>query len=102
VVLLISFIYVYNVQNYDWKPEGKIPLKTGVDARIILKMYLRKIGCRLVSWGVVFWDVALCSQVVVDRCFRSAYCLHRQMSHDFIRFRIGTRSCEHSIEPSCS
>jgi hypothetical protein len=26
----------------------------------------------------VFWDVALCSHVEVDRCFRSAYCFHHQ------------------------
>jgi hypothetical protein len=26
----------------------------------------------------VFWDVAPCSQVIVDRRFRGAYCLHHQ------------------------
>jgi hypothetical protein len=26
----------------------------------------------------VFWDVALCSLVEIDRRFRSAYCLHYQ------------------------
>jgi hypothetical protein len=26
----------------------------------------------------VFWDVAPCSLVESDRCFRGAYCLHRQ------------------------
>jgi hypothetical protein len=48
----LFYIRINNIQNYDWKPEAKIPLKTGVGARIILKMYLRKIGCRLVSLGV--------------------------------------------------
>jgi hypothetical protein len=26
----------------------------------------------------VFWDVALCSLVEIDRCFRGAHCLHHQ------------------------
>jgi hypothetical protein len=26
----------------------------------------------------VFWDVAPCSHVEVDRCFRGAYCLNHQ------------------------
>jgi hypothetical protein len=26
----------------------------------------------------VFWDVAPCSLVDIDRCFRGAYCLHYQ------------------------
>jgi hypothetical protein len=30
----------------------------------------------------VFWDVALCSHVEVDRRFRGAYCLHYQGDDD--------------------
>jgi hypothetical protein len=29
-------------------------------------------------WSLVFWDVAPCSHVEVDRRFRGAYCLHHQ------------------------
>jgi hypothetical protein len=33
----------------------------------------------------VFWDVAPCSHVEVDRRFRGAYCLHHQGDELFIR-----------------
>jgi hypothetical protein len=32
-------------------------------------------------WSLVFWDIALCSQVEVDWSFRDAYCLHHQGDH---------------------
>jgi hypothetical protein len=33
---------------------------------------------QLLIRSLVFWDVALCSHVEVDRRFVSAYCLHHQ------------------------
>jgi hypothetical protein len=31
---------------------------------------------------IVFWDVASCSLVEIDRRFRGAYCLHHQDDYD--------------------
>jgi hypothetical protein len=31
---------------------------------------------------IVFWDIAPCSHIEVDRHFRGAYCLHHQGNHD--------------------
>jgi hypothetical protein len=45
-----------------------------------------KWGSKLQNFGNpsirVFWDVALCHLVVVDRRFRGAYCLHHQGDDD--------------------
>jgi hypothetical protein len=32
------------------------------------------------QWSLVFWDLAPCSHVEVDRSFRGSYCLHHQGS----------------------
>jgi hypothetical protein len=38
----------------------------------------------------VFWDLAPCSLVVVDRCLRGAYCLHHQGDDDWPELRGST------------
>jgi hypothetical protein len=30
----------------------------------------------------VFWDIALCTLVDIDQCFRGAYCVHHQVLDD--------------------
>jgi hypothetical protein len=36
---------------------------------------------KVASIKLVFWDVAPCSHVEVDRCFRGVYCLHHKGDH---------------------
>jgi hypothetical protein len=49
--------------------------------------------CRVAGWRLkmsVFWDVAPCSLVDIDRSFRGSYCLHHQVES---LQRIGHRFC---------
>jgi hypothetical protein len=41
-------------------------------------MHLHKFSLKIYCQSLVFWDVAPCSKVYVDRRFRGAYCLHYQ------------------------
>jgi hypothetical protein len=42
---------------------------------------------------IVFWDIAPCSLVQVDRRFRGAYCLHPQGDETSVYFNKTTRRC---------
>jgi hypothetical protein len=39
----------------------------------------------------IFWDVAPCSHVEVDRRFRSVYCLHHQSDESSVIFTVAPR-----------
>jgi hypothetical protein len=56
------FVTTYNPEEYDWRYHRHENLKS-------LKM-------------TVFWYVALCSLVEIDRRFRGTYCLHHQGPDD--------------------
>jgi hypothetical protein len=44
-----------------------------------VKVYMRfQVPMAVSMMFRVFWDVAPCSHVEVDQCFRGAYCLHHQ------------------------
>jgi hypothetical protein len=48
---------------------------------------ITEICCDDVNWKevkmTVFWDVAPCSMIDIDRHFRGVYCLHHQGDHSF-------------------
>jgi hypothetical protein len=49
----------------------------------------------------VFWDIALCSLVRVDRRFRVAYCLHYQNFITLMMEAVRTSEMVYSNETTC-
>jgi hypothetical protein len=66
IILFCFVLYTLNTRNsISVNFKVQIELKTLPQKRLFVKLG-------------VFWDVAPCSQVDVDRRFRGAYCLHHQ------------------------
>jgi hypothetical protein len=61
----------------------------------------RDVSCKLTGSNMkmaVFWDIAPCSLVEVDRRFKGRYCLHQQGDESFIALMMETvRTSETSV-----
>jgi hypothetical protein len=85
VVLLVHLKMLMNLEEYE-KPSRQQSRQSCHD-RLSVKMKVvsftnnnsesKCIGISYIMFRIVFWDVLPC-KIIVDRCFRGAFCLHHQ------------------------
>jgi hypothetical protein len=75
-VLYISIFYNTNIPSFKIIERNMSKSNTFLINR--KEQYVRVHVLTAASMLLVFWDVAPCSHVEVDRRFRGAYCLHHQ------------------------
>jgi hypothetical protein len=74
-IFLRDVSYIIYIENYDSTVQTSWAL--GTDSAVKISFLFKGSDISLLKM-TVFWDVAPCSVVEIDRRFRGAYCLHHQ------------------------